>query len=195
MTHSKDRIDPRIVRTRQALKDAFIDLLQAMDVEKITVNRLAERSTIHRVTFYLHYRDIPDMMNKFANEMVEEINHAIYGDKSADAMCEREKGVPLEKLLEHIAQNEKFYKVVIAMKRIPIFTERLSMILAETVTDRIKQKGNGLSAAKGDIENSIAVWYISSALIGAIIFWLRNDMPYAPRYLAKQILSLLPSPS
>ncbi|MDQ7862471.1 hypothetical protein RCO48_20045 [Peribacillus frigoritolerans] len=45
--------DPRIIRTRQLIKGAFVELLEEMDLQKITVNRLAESATINRVTFYL----------------------------------------------------------------------------------------------------------------------------------------------
>ncbi|MFL6518236.1 MAG: TetR/AcrR family transcriptional regulator, partial [Bacillus sp. (in: firmicutes)] len=41
------RVDPRILRTRQLIKDAFIDLLQEMEINKITVNRIADRATIN----------------------------------------------------------------------------------------------------------------------------------------------------
>ncbi|HEY2420189.1 MAG TPA: TetR/AcrR family transcriptional regulator, partial [Neobacillus sp.] len=71
--HPKSRVDPRIIRTRQLIKAALIDLLQEMEISKITVNKIAERATINRVTFYLHYRDIHDMLEKMAQEMVEDI--------------------------------------------------------------------------------------------------------------------------
>ncbi len=77
MDNRTSRTDPRILRTRQLLKDAFVELLQEMDIEKISVNRIAERATINRVTFYLHYRDIPDMMEKMADEMIEDINRIL----------------------------------------------------------------------------------------------------------------------
>nr|WP_311625572.1 hypothetical protein [Peribacillus simplex] len=43
MEKKKLHTDPRILRTRQLIKDAFVELLEEMDVQKITVNRLAER--------------------------------------------------------------------------------------------------------------------------------------------------------
>lgn len=67
------RTDPRIIRTRQLIRDAFIDLLGEIQLEKITVNRIAERATINRVTFYLHYRDIPELLEKLADDMINEI--------------------------------------------------------------------------------------------------------------------------
>ncbi|HBI02620.1 MAG TPA: hypothetical protein DDY49_01140 [Paenibacillaceae bacterium] len=38
------------------------------------MNRLTKQATINRVTFYLHYRDIPDMLEKMADEMIEDIS-------------------------------------------------------------------------------------------------------------------------
>jgi AcrR family transcriptional regulator len=73
MENSPPKTDPRVLRTRQLLRDAVIDLMEEMSIEKITVNRIAERAKINRVTFYLHYKDIPDMLERMADDMAEDI--------------------------------------------------------------------------------------------------------------------------
>ncbi|WP_026574615.1 TetR/AcrR family transcriptional regulator [Bacillus sp. UNC438CL73TsuS30] len=183
----KPRRDPRILRTRQLIKEALIDLLQEVDINKITVNRIAERATINRVTFYLHYKDIPDMLGKMAQEMAEDIE-AIMGSTRGDQNSDKNIDfVKLETLLEYIAKNDKFYKVVLNSRRSPIFTERLLTILTKAITE--KTANNKLETSK-DIPRDIAIWYGSSALIGTIVAWLRNDMPYTPQFLAKQLSRL-----
>ncbi|QKE74134.1 TetR/AcrR family transcriptional regulator [Arthrobacter citreus] len=182
----KIKVDPRIIRTRQLIKDAFIDLLQEMDLNKITVNRIAERATVNRVTFYLHYRDIQDMMENMALEMGEKLGQ-IMRDSTNYKSIEETDSVKLLKLLEHIAQNAKFYKVVLASTKTPIFTEQLLKIITETITQR--REIDSLHT-KTDIQKDIIIWYGSSALIGTIVSWLRNDMPYTPQYLAKQLSML-----
>lgn len=182
----KTKVDPRVIRTRQLIKDAFIDLLQEMDINKITVNSIAERATVNRVTFYLHYRDIQDMMEKMALEMGEKLGQ-IMRDSTAYKSIEETDSVKLLNLLEHIAENAKFYKVVLASTKTPIFTEQLLKIITETITKRREVDSLHI---KTDIQKDIIIWYGSSALIGTIVSWLRNDMPYTPQYLAKQ-LSLL----
>ncbi|MES9683642.1 TetR family transcriptional regulator [Bacillus sp. AFS001701] len=182
----KTKVDPRIIRTRQLIKDAFIDLLQEMDLNKITVNRIAERATVNRVTFYLHYRDIQDMMENMAKEMGEKLG-LIMRDSITNKSIEETDSVRLLNLLEYIAENAKFYKVVLASTKTPIFTEHLLKIITETITKRREVDSLHI---KTDIQKDIIIWYGSSALIGTIVSWLRNDMPYTPQYLAKQ-LSLL----
>ncbi|UOQ44273.1 TetR/AcrR family transcriptional regulator [Halobacillus salinarum] len=176
------RVDPRVIRTRQLLKEAFIELLKEMDIEKITVNRLAERATINRVTFYLHYRDIPDMQEKLADEMVQEIA-CVY--ESAKQEANKTTGWKvIEKTLEYIAGNADFYKVVLTSKNIPIFRDHLLAYLTERIVSRMESKDS--YAQKVGIEQDFLIWYDSSALIGTIIAWLKNDMPYTPEYMAKQ---------
>jgi AcrR family transcriptional regulator len=188
MDNRTPRVDPRVLRTRQLLKDAFVELLQEMNIEKISVNRIAERATINRVTFYLHYRDIPDMLEKMADEMIEDINR-ILTNVSANQISKEEEDWPmLVNLLEHFAEHAKFYKVVLASRRTPIFTDRMLRLLTELVTSRIERMGDESVLATAGIQKDIAIWYGSSALIGTIVAWLRQDMPYTPVYLAKQFV-------
>jgi AcrR family transcriptional regulator len=49
--------DPRVKRTRKLLQDALLDLLAEKSFDAITVQDIAERSTINRATFYTHYVD------------------------------------------------------------------------------------------------------------------------------------------
>ncbi|GLX66783.1 TetR/AcrR family transcriptional regulator [Paenibacillus glycanilyticus] len=184
------RTDPRILRTRQLLRDAFIDLLEEMDIEKISVNRLAERATINRVTFYLHYKDIPDMLEKMADDMIEDIHQVLDRSTVKSDSPDVINTTMLVKLLEHIAAHSKFYKIILGSRRTPIFTERLLRLLTGLISEGIDKRGNDSVIAKANIQKDIAIWYSSAALIGTIVSWLREDMPYTPVFLAKQFFLL-----
>ncbi|NOU69776.1 TetR family transcriptional regulator [Paenibacillus sp. LMG 31461] len=189
MSTKPQRLDPRVLRTRLLIRNAFIELLQEHELEKITVNRIAERATINRVTFYLHYQDIPDMVNKLADDMITEI-HTIL--KEAPDPPGFNIQIILN-LLEHIAENSNFYKILLASKRIPVFTERLLKLIADFITSRI-DKIEASSNLNVKVKKDIAIWYGSSAIIGTIVFWLRNDLPYTPVFLAAQLAELLHLP-
>lgn len=49
--------DPRITRTRQLLHQAFLELLREKSFQDITIQDIAERATVNRVTFYAHFQD------------------------------------------------------------------------------------------------------------------------------------------
>ncbi|WP_018391873.1 TetR/AcrR family transcriptional regulator [Bacillus sp. 37MA] len=190
MDNTKDYTDPRILRTRLLIKEAFVDLLQEMDIEKMSVSRIAERATISRVTFYLHYRDIPDMLDKMADDMIEDIQGAINSQPVNEGSSEDTDWLMLERLLEHIAKHANFYKVTLGSRKAPIFTERLLNMLTEIITVRLEYLGRNSFSYKAGIQKDIAIWHGSSSLIGTIVSWLRNDMPYTPHFLAKQFYLL-----
>lgn len=188
----KSAVDPRILRTRQLIRGAFVELLQEMDIEKLSVNKIAERATINRVTFYLHYRDISDMMEKMADEMIEHIERIVneYAPEYENKRTEESWPV-LVKLLEHFAENAEFYEVVLASKHTPIFTERLLKLLSRLVQSKIDRAETEAEIKESANHKEIAIWYGSSALIGTIIAWLRHDMPYSPHFLAKRLIFLM----
>ena len=52
-----ERLDPRILRTRQLLQDALRKLLELKEFDKISVQDITEAATVNRATFYAHYQD------------------------------------------------------------------------------------------------------------------------------------------
>ena len=56
--------DRRTARTRKAIIDAFIALLTEKELNKVTVQEIADRADINRATFYKHYLDVYDLYEK-----------------------------------------------------------------------------------------------------------------------------------
>ena len=46
------------------LKTTFLDLLNTMEFEKITVKIICEKAQVNRSTFYAHYSDIYEIMEQ-----------------------------------------------------------------------------------------------------------------------------------
>ena len=58
MLHEEcSKIDPRIRRTRQLLRDALTRLLERKDFDSLSIQEIAEAATLNRGTFYAHYAD------------------------------------------------------------------------------------------------------------------------------------------
>ena len=67
-------LDRRTRKTRKAISDAFWKLMQEKDFEDITINDITETADIHRATFYLHYQDKYDWLEKSISENIEICN-------------------------------------------------------------------------------------------------------------------------
>ncbi|GKU25194.1 hypothetical protein CFB3_33990 [Clostridium folliculivorans] len=73
--------DPRVLRTRQLIKDSFRILLQKKGFDSITIKDIAEKAAINRATFYSHYEDkyalLEDITEVAFNNMIpEQVLHA-----------------------------------------------------------------------------------------------------------------------
>jgi AcrR family transcriptional regulator len=54
---ASETLDPRIRRTRHLLQQALEDLLKEKEIDRISVQEIADAATVNRVTFYDHYPD------------------------------------------------------------------------------------------------------------------------------------------
>ena len=60
--------DPRVKRTRKLLEDALMELLAEKSFDAITVQDIADRSTVNRATFYTHFVDKYELFAGSARE-------------------------------------------------------------------------------------------------------------------------------
>jgi AcrR family transcriptional regulator len=64
--------DPRVKRTRKLLQDTLLQLMQEKHFDAITVQDIAERSTLNRATFYAHFADKYDLVDSIMREGVQQ---------------------------------------------------------------------------------------------------------------------------
>lgn len=75
-------------------------LIQEKEFQKITIHEIAEREDINRGTFYLHFADKYEMMDRFEEEMIEKVERAIVENLPEQRSKERF----IEKRYDTIAQ-------------------------------------------------------------------------------------------
>ena len=64
-------IDRRVRKTKRQLRQALMDLMSEKPSKSISVRELAERADINRGTFYIHYKDVSDLLQRLEDEMAE----------------------------------------------------------------------------------------------------------------------------
>ncbi|GAB2559070.1 TetR/AcrR family transcriptional regulator [Gracilibacillus alcaliphilus] len=56
--------DPRVLRTQKMIKNSFYDLSNKKEFVDITIKDITEEAMINRATFYYHFEDKFDLLNK-----------------------------------------------------------------------------------------------------------------------------------
>lgn len=62
--------DPRILRTRQLIMDSFVTLSAKKEFKDITIKDITTEAQINRSTFYYHFEDIYDLLDKALTEVL-----------------------------------------------------------------------------------------------------------------------------
>ena len=62
--------DRRITRSKRALRDALIELMEERGFDGFTVNALCVRADLNRGTFYNHYHDKEALLAAFEGEIM-----------------------------------------------------------------------------------------------------------------------------
>lgn len=67
MTLLPNEKDPRVIRTRSLIQDAFLELYKDKDFNHITVRDITERATVNRTTFYDHFQDKYELLESIVS--------------------------------------------------------------------------------------------------------------------------------
>ncbi|WNS46445.1 TetR family transcriptional regulator [Paenibacillus sp. MMS20-IR301] len=81
--------DPRVLRTRQLIREAFRDLLRHKEFDAITIKDIAQRATINRATFYAHYEDKYALLEKITEQAFQEMipEQVLYAQEFTNEIC------------------------------------------------------------------------------------------------------------
>ena len=66
--------DLRVIKTKMAIRHAFLELIEVNGYSKVNVTDIVEKAMINRNTFYLHYLDKEDLIDRF-NEAITKENY------------------------------------------------------------------------------------------------------------------------
>ncbi|MZK50928.1 TetR/AcrR family transcriptional regulator [Clostridium beijerinckii] len=161
--------DPRVLRTRQLIREAFSDLLQKKGFDSITVKDIAQKASINRATFYAHYEDKYDLLE----EITEQAFHKMYPEEVMNAN-EFTDEICSQLIILTYNYIVTFYKTCgWDSKSIgTIVDEKIKKMLQETIGNIfLKDKTFRI---EDDINTKIISAMTCSAIYGAAYSWFRD---------------------
>lgn len=175
------KVDRRILRTQEAIKKAFLELMSEKSFDHMTIQDISDRANINRATVYLHYLDKFDLLDKIIEEHIHNMAN----------LCELEADLDwIESTvhcMEYLANNYLFFSTMLASGGAPYFRSRFVQYnIDEFRKDVDITKGKNL----GQSEEVVAE-FVANAYVGVVEWWLKNGMPYPPQEMAEKVGSLL----
>ena len=179
--------DRRIRRTKKLLREGLAELMQEKDFKDITVKDITERADLNRGTFYLHYCDTYDLLEKMENEIIQNFedmlnNYSRKNDSTSAYLI-------VDQIFIYITENLEICKTLIQNKSGDAFIKKFISVLGKKGFSIIK--GYNKNCTEDEFEYTFN--YIAWGIIGVLRNWFDNNMVPERSKITKIIDNLITS--
>lgn len=187
--------DLRVVRTKKSIRDALVELIEEKGFDAVTVKDITARAQINRGTFYAHYQDKYDLLNKCEEEIMLTMSQ-IAEQNITSITTELENGSPASApftiaivMLDYINENSGFMKAVLGPRGDLSFQTKLKDFMWRTIFEK---NPNALIKKENlRVPVHYLVSYIASAHLGLIQQWLNSGRKESPEEIALILTTIM----
>ncbi|NEN83595.1 TetR/AcrR family transcriptional regulator [Paenibacillus elgii] len=176
-------MDRRIIKTRQAIMEAFVGLMEEQSFEKITIHAIADRANVNRGTVYLHFTDKYDLLDQCIETYLQLLYESCMPDGDPSIVA---ANALLLRTFEFLERHASIYSTLITSKGIPAFRKRMIAMMERGIEEHIKSCG--LSPG---LNREILVQFLAAAVAGLVEWWIVQSMPYTPKEMVEQLMLIL----
>ncbi len=133
---TEEKLDPRIVSTKEAIQTVFKQMVCELPYEKITVKAITEAARINRNTFYLHYNCVDDVLAEIQAKHSSEYSAIVSG---FDQLNDTDKLV--RTFFEYMEAQDDFFKRVTCDSRFDYIRERMQNRVTKQAAESRPLKG------------------------------------------------------
>ncbi len=172
-------VDRRVRKTRRQLRECLITLLKEKKVQDITVRELTDMADLNRGTFYLHYKDVFDLLEKTEAELQEDFNQLVCKHDAVD--LKQRPSVIFNEIYSLVYDNADLIEILLGENGDLSFVNRLKQLIREKCLKDWMEVFRSGNAAAFDAFFS----FIVSGCIGLVQYWLQTGLKETPEQMAK----------
>ena len=185
------KIDPRVVKTRKKLRQAFLDLLKTRKLSEMNIKDLTNQAGVTRGTFYLHYRDKDTFVETIMEEIIEDFYDNVVKYVAYDG--NEDKLIPqiiLDRVFDYIGESPEFFVTLLKENDAEMYRTLFSDKLYDYILEHVNY-GNSIPVRKmpKELLNNFLVF----ALLGIADAWVVEGKIYANHYMATNVAKLFRS--
>ncbi|MFJ7953471.1 TetR/AcrR family transcriptional regulator [Lysinibacillus sp. NPDC096418] len=178
-------MDRRVMKTRKEIRKALLSLMEEKDFEVITVLDITKHANINRGTFYLHYVDKYDLLEKYEQELFEKIEHiALKYLKVDDTMYEffHTRYPTIVQVFHCVQEEQELLSILLKTRGLFSFQDRVKNTFIYLFRNNAPSK---VSEHQFSYPIEFIALFASATFISVIQYWLQSDMKQTPEQLAQ----------
>ena len=157
-------MDRRIVRTKKNIRNALLTLMVDKEMDKITIQEVADQADVDRKTIYNYYKGIGEIFGEIENELIEHFEattRALAGEKDPK--------VYFRALAELIESDMELYELLMRSEN-STFVTKTVVVLNEWIQRALDKTG-----AMDTEKVATATEYVAAGIFCAYRRWFRSD--------------------
>jgi AcrR family transcriptional regulator len=170
------KLDRRIEKTRQRLREALLSLIVEQGYEKLAVQDILDRAEIGRATFYEHFRGKEDLLGSGIEQLRAHLLKEWKSGADAGTGSVERLGFTLA-LFRHVDTHRRLYKAIVGRESGVIVERKMRRMLADLVREDLKCRK---SAGQNTVSADLAVQHVAGALWSVLTWWMDYRVPLPP---------------
>lgn len=175
------KVDRRIIKSQEAIKQAFIELMAEKNLDEITMQDISERANVGRRTIYLHYLDKYDLLDKLIEGHINELRILC---QSASDLSFTEGNLIW---FEYFKRHEAFFSTMLTSKGAPLFRSRF----LEFVSEELESDVDVTQGVNQGLSKELLLKFFGAAIVEIVEAWITNNLTEPTHVVAEQVGTLL----
>ncbi|MDY8023702.1 TetR/AcrR family transcriptional regulator [Paenibacillus polymyxa] len=173
-----DKIDRRILKTRQAIQSTFLQMLVKEGFDEITVRNITEKANIGRKTFYLHYMDKYDLLDRIVDDHITQLRE----------ICDQKKDIGIIEgsilWFTYFEQHKSFFAALFKSKDASSFRKKLLSFTIGEISKKINEDSHPI------IDKQIFLKFLGTATMGVLESYVLEEIDRDMESVATQVVQL-----
>ncbi len=181
-------MDRRQQKTRKAIFDAFIRLLERKSFGNITVQEIIDEANIGRSTFYAHFETKDELLRAMCTEIFEHVFSAeLEKERTHDFSGSRGTvDAELTHILYHLQDSRRYIKGILSSESGDLFMRYFKEYLERLFDDAIPPTAS-------DVPRGYYLNHMVCDFAETVRWWMRNDA-YSPEEISRFFRAATPLP-
>lgn len=167
--------DRRIRRTKKLLQKSLAELMGEKEFKDITVKDITERADVNRGTFYLHYCDTYDLLQKIEDGLILDFEEML---EHYEPTGEDLSSYPMiNQIFDYVLENLEICRILLNSNS-SAFVEKLIRVIADrgfAVTKNLGRQNKSKEVLARRFQ------FIAYGILGVMSQWLLTDMKNPPK--------------
>lgn len=190
-TEGRKGVDARILRTREQLRVAVLEIAESHEINSVSVTTMARMAGINRTTFYQHALSPADLLTDVLTQEISDIRERHMPAILTDPADKREPmWSGMRDLIDYLVKREAVYR-----RHMHSVAPSMHSILAQQIeTATLRLFGEdvlGKLAADSDAW-PIAASHYAHGIAAALLKWIDRGPPYDRAFLEEVLDAIRP---